>query len=51
MKLKLKLNKKNIKTLSQDNKVLPVELTDQVAGGRVTVTEDCSKSWDCPQPC
>ena len=31
--MKLKLNKKQLKTLSKDNKTLPMLLTTQVAGG------------------
>ncbi|MFT4930121.1 MAG: hypothetical protein ACI8WB_006257 [Phenylobacterium sp.] len=33
MKLKLKLNKKNLKNLSKDNALLPIEATPQIAGG------------------
>ncbi|WDE01258.1 hypothetical protein [Thalassomonas actiniarum] len=31
--MKLKLNKKKLKNLSKDNKTLPMEMTDKVAGG------------------
>ncbi len=32
--MKLKLNKKKLKNLSKDNKVLPMEMTPQIGGGR-----------------
>ena len=32
--MKLKLNKKKIKSLSSDNKAIPAEMTPQVAGGQ-----------------
>ena len=32
--MKLKLNKKKIKSLSNDNKAIPAEMTPQVAGGQ-----------------
>ena len=31
--MKLKLNKKNLKNLSRDNALLPLEATPQIAGG------------------
>ncbi|ALO43805.1 hypothetical protein [Pseudoalteromonas phenolica] len=32
--MKLKLNKKKMKSLSSDNKAIPAEMTPQVAGGQ-----------------
>ena len=37
--MKLKLNKKKIKSLSNDNKAIPAEVTPKVAGGRGFFTE------------
>ncbi|KZN45416.1 hypothetical protein L1077_20695 [Pseudoalteromonas luteoviolacea] len=34
--MKLSLNKKSFKSLSQDNKQLPVNATPEVGGGRLT---------------
>ncbi|NOU49567.1 hypothetical protein HG263_03300 [Pseudoalteromonas sp. JBTF-M23] len=36
----LKLNKKNMKTLSHDNQVLPQQVTQRVAGGLPTKEKD-----------
>ncbi|SFD37288.1 hypothetical protein [Pseudoalteromonas denitrificans] len=38
--MKLKLNKKKIKNLSQDKQSLPAAMTPQIAGG-----VDTNKSW------
>ena len=40
--MKLKLNKKKLKNLSKDSKVLPSDMTPQVGGGSV--------DWMCRQP-
>lgn len=45
--MKLKLNKKKLKNLSKDNKVLPVELTAQIGGGRDPV-KTTDMSYLCP---
>ena len=36
--MKLKLNKKKMKSLSKDNKAIPAAMTPQVAGGAVGVS-------------
>ncbi|AZZ97648.1 hypothetical protein [Pseudoalteromonas sp. R3] len=43
--MKLKLNKKKVKTLSADNSVLPVKMTGKIAGG-VPPTSNCPSDWD-----
>ncbi|WDE04194.1 hypothetical protein SG34_023060 [Thalassomonas viridans] len=40
--MKLKLKKQQVKNLSKDNKVLPMEQTANIAGGK--------KTADCPVP-
>ena len=40
--MKLKLNKKAIKQLSKDNRVLPAKLTRHIAGG--ALSEKCVES-------
>jgi hypothetical protein len=58
MKMKLKLNKKKIKSLSNDNKAIPADMTPQVAGGVTSrpcgpMTHDyqytCGIGHTCPQ--
>ncbi len=45
--MKLKLNKKKIKNLSQDNKALPAEMTPKIAGGLIPTSPlFCSTSVD-----
>lgn len=48
--MKLKLNKKQLKNLSKDNKALPVAMTPQIGGGKIgagpTNNVDCN-SYGC----
>ena len=54
--MELKLNKKKLKNLSNDNAVLPAEMTPQIAGGtfKVPVSVKCGtvattdQSYMCP---
>ncbi|MBQ4837955.1 MULTISPECIES: hypothetical protein [Pseudoalteromonas] len=41
--MKLSLNKKKIKSLSQDNKQLPNQATPAIAGGRLT--DNCTNNY------
>jgi hypothetical protein len=36
--MKLKLNKKQLKNLSKDHKVLPMDLTAEIAGGKRAIS-------------
>jgi len=45
--MKLKLNKKAVKTLSKDKKVMPQSFTDQVAGGYMTKTGCNGTTYAC----
>ena len=45
--MKLKLNKKNIKNLSQNNKELPAYITAQIAGG-VDIINPGLQTTGCP---
>ncbi len=53
--MKLKLNKKKLKNLSQDTKMLPEQMTPMVAGGRPMPTDlvMCPPSGEiaCEDPC
>ncbi|WDD97396.1 MULTISPECIES: hypothetical protein [Thalassomonas] len=51
--MKLKLNKKQLKNLSKDNKALPAAMTPQVGGGRGPESEAfCQNTNDywCQRP-
>ncbi|TLX46011.1 hypothetical protein C1E24_15960 [Pseudoalteromonas phenolica] len=47
--MKLKLNKKKIKTLSADNSNIPADMTPQVAGG-TQINSSYVTYRDCPPP-
>jgi hypothetical protein len=49
--MKLKLNKKQLKNLSKDNKVLPLDMTPQVGAGanHQELTHFCSNTCDLSQ--
>ncbi|SFD74680.1 hypothetical protein [Pseudoalteromonas denitrificans] len=45
--MKLKLAKKKLKNLSKDNKVLPSDMTKQIAGGLTTSRAYCYNTGLC----
>ncbi|WP_176474687.1 hypothetical protein [Pseudoalteromonas sp. HM-SA03] len=52
--MKIKLNKKKIKSLSQDAKSVPLKLTKAVAGGVVDIKEPDDRigtGWSCLLSC
>lgn len=50
--MKLELKKKQLKTLSNDSKVLPAEMTKEVAGGKDLLTTQLCVTWGlgCTSP-
>ncbi|MFY8298717.1 hypothetical protein AAEU28_08110 [Pseudoalteromonas sp. SS15] len=49
--MNLKLAKKRIKSLSQDSKQLPVFVTKNIAGGKITDDYPMTKAaMTCPEP-
>ena len=43
--MKLNLKKKQLKTLSQDSKVLPAEMTKEIAGGKDLLNTQLCPTW------